>query len=370
MPVSVRIINIYIVKHLIIYLALAIGIATFVMMAGSFAQVFEMISQDVPVAPLLQFVLYKTPQLLSYTIPMGLLIATMLLFNRLSAENEITALRASGISLLQIVTGPILLAMALSGICFYLQFTLSPDLSHKARTFIRQQSVRHPLALLKAGTFNELFEGCIVYVERKEDNQIFDVHIYVLNPQTGELERDIMASRGEVEVNEERKEMQLTLYNCTIVSLDPSQAESPANVHRLISEDCSYTLEYNASLLNKPLLRKFSHMNIAQLFAHIQLAGEMGQPITPYTTEMHLRAALALAPFSLLIAAIPFGLQISRRETSAGLVGAIALAIGYFGAMMICEGFSDTPEARPALLAWVPNITCQIVGIWALFRKR
>jgi len=360
----------YLLSNLLAYLGAAIALGTFVLLAGSLARVFDLLFRNVSLLPVLQFLLYKLPQLLAYTIPMGTLVAALLVFNRLSADREIIALRASGLSLLQITALPLLLSLVLSAICLALQVKLAPDMNKAARWFLREQGVQNPAALLQPGVFNELFDGYIIYLDRREGDTVQDVHIYVLEPATGQLRQDITAEQGKLTVDKVNRRLELALRNATVITLDPQNDSEARKVQRFLAEDITFPFEYGRALGNRPLVRVENDMNLGQLLAHVQLCAENGTSPTLYLLELNLRGALALAPFSFMLIAIPLGLQLNRRETSAGLVVGILVAIGYFGWMISLSTFGNRPQLQPHLLAWVPNLICQGAGLWGLWHKR
>lgn len=82
---------------------MAIAILTFGMTGAQLMKVFEHLSKGIPVSAVLEFLLYTLPQAFSFTVPWASLVAIMLVFGRMSADNEITAMRACGVSILQIV---------------------------------------------------------------------------------------------------------------------------------------------------------------------------------------------------------------------------------------------------------------------------
>ena len=84
-----KIINRYICWNLLTTLALAIVVLSFILVVGSFAKLSGLLAQGVSVIPLLQLVLLKLPQILGYTIPFGLLLSTILLFNRMSVDDAL-----------------------------------------------------------------------------------------------------------------------------------------------------------------------------------------------------------------------------------------------------------------------------------------
>ena len=109
------------------YLALAVVVGTFVMLVGQLAKVFDLLSKGVPLPVLLGLVAHRIPQVLGFTLPLSLFFATVIYFNTLSAEHELSALRSAGISLFQIAAPVMLLAVLISGLCTYLQFQVIPE---------------------------------------------------------------------------------------------------------------------------------------------------------------------------------------------------------------------------------------------------
>ena len=76
--------------------------------------------------------------------------------------------------------------------------------------------------------------------------------------------------------------------------------------------------------------------------------------------------AFSVLAFALL--AVPLGIKVSRKETSANLGVALALAMGYYFATVVAGWFDNRPELRPDLLMWLPNLAFQALGVWLLRR--
>ena len=103
--------NRYVTRDFLVVFCMAIGILTFAMLGARLGEVLDMLSRGIPVENFFKFILYTLPQVLIYTIPWSVLVGIMVVFGRLSADSEITAMRACGVSLLQIVS-PLLLFAA------------------------------------------------------------------------------------------------------------------------------------------------------------------------------------------------------------------------------------------------------------------
>ncbi len=366
-----RLINAYIFKNLLVTLLLTVGISSFMMVMGNLTKVFDFLSRGVKLEPLLMFLVYKFPQVLSYTIPLGILIATILVFTRMSADGEITALLAGGISFMQITAPVVMLSIALCVLCGWLQFNVAPDFNHRARWLVREVGVQNPLAILEPGHFREIIDGHWVSVDSRDGDQVRNIRIYIFDDD-GSFQRNVRAERGTVVLREREKLLELQLDRCTIVWFDAGTGESivTQKVTRTSGEKFTFPLDYGKEFNRKQLTPRVKHFNFSELMANIALYGERGIDPTELRVELHQRAALALAPFSFILLGVPLGIRLHRRETSPGLLVAVLVIGVYYALMTMFESFQDHPEYYPHLLMWLPNIVAQLAGLWTLWRRR
>ena len=118
---KMKTLNLYVLKSFLVTFGMAIGVLTFVMMGARLVKIFEYISQGIPVVNFLLFMLYIMPIVLTFTVPWAVLVAVMLVFGRLSADTEITAMRACGVSILQVVSPILIITFFMTLLCLYLQ---------------------------------------------------------------------------------------------------------------------------------------------------------------------------------------------------------------------------------------------------------
>jgi len=361
-----RTLNWYITKSLLLTTAIAVGVLTFVMLSANLVRSFELLARGVSPGTLAQLSLYLIPVTLKFTVPLGVLCSSVLVFSRLSADNEIMAMRASGISLWQIISPALLLSVVLCVICFYLQMDVAPRCLHRAVELKRSEGVRNPVALLEPGRFIEL-PGCVVYVGAREGGVLTDIHIYNLGPH-GHVMQDIVAQSGRIQVDETARSMSLVLKKATIISADPAAPGDPSRVHRLAGQDCELPLEYGASLDHRPLVRKTKYMDSGRLFSCIHIFTRHEQNTTPLYVELHARMSMALSPLAFLLIGIPFGIRTRRSETSIGLTVSLVLALFFYVFLVLAESLENQTGQHPELLVWLPNIIYQVGGLWALGR--
>jgi lipopolysaccharide export system permease protein len=80
------------------------------------------------------------------------------------------------------------------------------------------------------------------------------------------------------------------------------------------------------------------------------------------------RFAMAFSVFSLAVFAMPLGIRVSRTETYANIALALAVAMGYYFALIIIGWTERSPHWHPHLLVWLPNLLAQAGGFWLLHR--
>ena len=115
-----RILNRYIVlDYLIIFLG-ALGLITFVMTVGALVNAVDLMSRGISPLLIAKFFFQNVPYILSFSMPISTLFAALLLFGRLSMDNEISAMKACGISLWRLVAPLVVLSILFSGICMYI----------------------------------------------------------------------------------------------------------------------------------------------------------------------------------------------------------------------------------------------------------
>src|SRR6266403_99948 len=125
-------------RELVVNVLFAIFVLSLVLIVGNiFRKLLPLlVNHDVPVEYLISFIAYVLPFSLIFTIPWGLLTAFLLVFGRLSADNELTALRANGISISRVCVPLAAVALLCGGICLWLNVQVAPAAQEKLRSTI------------------------------------------------------------------------------------------------------------------------------------------------------------------------------------------------------------------------------------------
>ena len=340
--------NRYVTRDFLIVFCMAIGILTFAMLGARLGAVMEMLARGIPVENFFKFILYTLPMVLIYTIPWSILVATMVVFGRLSADSEITAMRACGVSLLQIVAPLLLFAIIMTGICMYLQLWAGPPMYRKARTLLKDTATTQPMTLFEPGQQIE-FEGAVVYIDDK------------LN-----LTQDIFAESARLSVSEESMLMNIKLFKCIIGSYGSDKSKQT-----IFNDELEFSFDYGKAINESRVSVRSKFLPADQLLARTRIMRKRGvkdEEICELEVELNQRIALALSPIAFLLLGLPLAIRTSRRETSVGLFLSVILGGVFFLSIVVLESLTIFPKIYPQYLIWLPNLVFQTLGAVMLYR--
>ena len=144
-----KLIDRFVGRELIVNVLFAIAMLSLVLVVGNiFRKLLPLlVNHDVPLEFLLTFIAYVLPFSLIFTIPWGLLTAILLVFGRLSADNELIALRSNGVSVTRVCVPLALLAVVCTAICLWLNVDVAPAAQEKLRSSIFDLATQNPIAL-------------------------------------------------------------------------------------------------------------------------------------------------------------------------------------------------------------------------------
>src|SRR5437660_7152738 len=198
-----KIIDRYIGRQLSVSLLFAILVLSFVLVIGNiFRKLLPLlVNHDLPVEYLVGFVAYVLPFSLIFTIPWGLLTAVLLVFGRLSADNELIALRSNGISIGRICIPLVVIALLCTAASVWLNVQIAPAAQEQMRSTVFNLATHDPMALFGSDQVIDQFPGRKIYVGKKAGNQLENILVFETNEQsmpmkvtharTGLLETDL-----------------------------------------------------------------------------------------------------------------------------------------------------------------------------------
>src|SRR5438067_6541437 len=226
-----KLVDKFVSRELLVNVLFAIAILSLVLVVGNiFRKLLPLlVNHDVPVEYLLAFILYVLPFSLIFTIPWGLLTAILLVFGRLSADNELIALRANGVSVPRVAVSLGVISGVCCAICLWLTVYISPATQQKMRSTIFDLATRDPMALFGSDQVIDQFPGRKIYVGKKEGNKLEDILVFEMNP-AGIPMRVTHARTGMLESDLPNKRLLMHLYNARYTQRDEN---APFDLRRI-----------------------------------------------------------------------------------------------------------------------------------------
>lgn len=346
-----------------------LGVVTFVMSIGIFFKITELAARGVQPGALLMILLYGMPQALSFSIPVSVLMSGLLVFGRLSADGEITAMRASGVSMAQIARQPLGMAFLASLICLGLNSYVQPKSYMARRQAIAKLDVMTPVEMLEEGRFIDDFAGMTIYVERRRGSEVRNVRIY--DEREKGVRREIRAKSGRFIASVRKKGyIRMELDD---VRIDPFSADTPGPAF------CDHwVILIDATSRQKTYRPKEGDLTMVELWRAIQdpsrfaphLKGEdLAQQASRCRVEFHRRFVMALACTGFMLLAIPLGVRTHRKESSFGVGLSLILVFLFYLFVALAESLGRRPEWRPELILWIPIAGAGVLGVWLLRRR-
>ncbi|RNC67912.1 MAG: LPS export ABC transporter permease LptF [Desulfuromonadales bacterium] len=345
-----RIIHWYIFKETAVPFVLGMAVFTFVLLMGRLLKLAEMVfAKGVPLFDVLRLVFYMLPSFFLVAIPMAFLLAILLAFGRLSADSEITAMKASGLGIGSLMP-PVLAFAALAYLAttFVTVYAL-PKGNLSFKKFLYDVIETRAATSIKEKVFNDDFPGLVVYVDD------YDLTTHKISGILIQDERDpddpstIFASSGMLVSSPEDKTVRLHLENGSI------HRGVESGGYRLI-EFRNYDL--NVILQQRDLKEKLNEqdMTIGELMEHHRNPQGEAKFNRDVTIELHRRFSMPFACFVFAIIGVPLGIQNLRSGRAGGFSAGIVLLLLYYMLMSAGKTFAEKELVPVAVAVWMPNV--------------
>ena len=365
-------------------LVLTVAVFTFLLLLGNVLKeiLALLIAGHAQFSIVAEAIVLLIPFVWVIALPLGLLTSTLLVFRRFSGDQELTAARASGISLISLIT-PILLVSLL---CCALSGWFSMDLGPRSRVEylgLKSELLENVAKFqLPEGRFIKISTNYTFYAEKNSGGKLDNVLVTSFDRNTYTY---VEAPRGNVVFDPAKQQLTLNLFDARMV-VSPTNGEN--NI--MSFTECSVPVNLGSIRNQSSQSSKPSDMTFIELQDKLsELQQEVPRTVSTNATRadlevvrrlpevlieqvrvvMQRQLAFAFAPFGFALLGIPLGIRVQRRETNTGVAAALVLVIVvFYGFITLANQLSSRPECYPHLIVWVPDFLFQVVGAVLLWR--
>ncbi|HTB80058.1 MAG TPA: LptF/LptG family permease [Opitutaceae bacterium] len=370
----------YIFKSVLFTCAAAVGMLSFVFILVSALRdmLGYVLAGQIAWSMVAKLLLLLLPATMPFVLAPGILTGVLLTLGRLSADSEITAMRAAGLSLPRIARPIFILAALGVAAGLYVNYEAMPHGRVRYEQELADALRTNALGLIVPRTFVRNFPNTVIYVDSKQGDLLQDIWLWKFDSQK-RTTLFVRAPSGNVSYDEEKNTLEVRLLQ--------AQGESRNEAH---PEDFSKMVDGSFGVLplsfplDKVFNRDHAFRRKAQWLTFNELRAEHARlaalQVPPAEARDHARdlmkvqmvlsdkANTALAVLSFALLGVPLGIKVSRRETSANLGVAVLLVLGYYFLTVMIGWIDRHPEYRPDLLLWAPNLIFLTLGTWLFWR--
>ncbi len=361
----VRILDRYIWKELLTPFFLGLFIFTFLLLIDRIFDLTDLIiNKGVPVHLVLLLLVYISPAILVLTIPIGFLLAILIAFGRLSADMEVVALKACGISPLRLLRPVVVFGLGVAALTAYLMMDSVPKTNYAFKSLVFDIVRTQATVGLKERVFNDTFGSFVIYVDEIAPDQIALRNVFVSDERKPEEQRFITAHEGRLLSDEVTRRVTLRLLDGAIHETNPKSLQKYREVR---------FKEYDITLvLENPLVRQGDapkgdrEMSLGELRnMSRQMALHKGNP-NPYLVEIHKKFAIPAACLVFSVLGVPMGIRAHRGGRWGAFVALLPIVLFYYVALTSGETLGDSRRIPPWLGMWAPNIVVGAVAVYLL----
>jgi len=359
----------YVMREYLTNLALVLfSFSTLFLIFTFFELIGDIIRNRTPLVTVSDYLLNLIPYILYNVTPLCALVAVLITFGALSKSSELTAMKATGISLYRVVA-PVLILTALIAVAlfafddFYLpaanrrqEALRSVIKARPAQTFLRPDRKWISGQTNKAGDPARIF----YYQFFDADRNVFaNLSVFEFEPTSFTLQRRIFATSARWDPNVSRwifdNGWRRTFSGETVASYEPFTVATFPEIH----EQPTYFKKED---------RPSQEMSYGELSNYITDLKQSGFDTKRLLVQLNRKLAYPLITLVMAILAIPFALSMGKRGSLAGIATAIGLAITYWAVAALFEAMGNVNTLPAALAAWSPDLLFGMAGAYLLLR--
>lgn len=367
----IKILHRYILKEFIGAFVFGLIIFSTILLLDQIFQLVDLfLSKGVSLGLIAQLFILIIPNILSLTIPMAILFGALLSYGRFAEDNEITVMKATGITYKTLSMPIIVFVVVISLGLVYFNHYLSPSTHKYFRTLYKKILTEAPLAKFNAKTITEIGPYKIYAHEVDSKNNILTgVNIYKFEKlenkskdrQTDHIPWRIAASYGTIGVD--RNIVVLTLYDGYWQRTDPNELGCMIHMN---FKNYKFTIPIDSNInLSDMSLRELTSLQIRKKIKEFPM-NNLEKNV--YTNEYWLRWTVALAPIVFVLIAIPVGIMAGKGGKAIGFGMSLGVIFIYYLILVISMNVGEKGYIPSCYIMWLPNFILAMVGT-ILFRK-
>lgn len=375
----VRILDRFVLRETATSAFIATGGCVFVMVAGNAVRQIagEFAAGRVSAGEAIELVALLIPGVIPYALPLGMLAGILVAFGRMGAQQELTAMKSGGISLLRIAAPTLILSGALALTCCWINLEVAPRANSTYRALLVGVASDSPASVIIPGEFCRNFPGVVLRASGREGDVLTDLWVWQLD-ETGRLTQSTQVATAKITrvpgTEGEPDSIRIEAKGAHIERLPvgENQHAKPSTFISMANADFKFPVARTESAGK----RKLRWLTTSELLEAMETGWQLPENAKPEEVAIakleplkqinaHLASALSVLTLSAL--AIPLAVRVGRQETFINAAVALGVALSFY-VLSAMAAWAKSPSAHPEILVWLPNLCVAILAA-ILFRR-
>jgi lipopolysaccharide export system permease protein len=352
----------YILKELSYILLLSLAILTFILVMNRLGKLTDLvINKGVEFSDIMLLVVYSSPPFLTFTLPMAFLLSTIVTLGRLSTENEILALKASGVNLRCLFVPIASVGILITAVALFNTNFLLPTSANLFRDTLLNVLKKGIALDDKEGIFNDTIPGIVIYIDKVDPQSKKLSGILVSDDRDKDEKQTISASNGFIHLDPVTLDLSFILSSGSL-----HKWEKKNDVYRTVSfRDYTFTINLERMLPPSAGVRKRPfEMDRAELRKAMNFADRDGK--YDLQIEIFKKITIPLSSLAFVILAVPLGIRRKVEGRFSGIMYSLVLFVFYYMLMALTENLGRSLRIPPIFIASIPNTTIALLGLYLL----
>lgn len=318
-----------------------------------------MVTKEVPLVSVAKFFMYTVPVVMTTSMPMAMLLAALMAVGRVTADSELTAMKAGGISLHRVLAPVAIIGVLASSFVFWLNEYVVPE-ANKRRNFVYLNDIvrKKPLPKVAENIFFEGGKEFKMFVRRYEPkaNLVHDVTVFHFQsnafPRITEAKTAILS------------ETFWTFQDGVMFTSRPTGQPE----HFIQFGTWRYPLDTSIFEPISNTAPRPADMPLPNLYNYIKEQEAKGLPVLGLWMDFWWKTSFPCASLFLMLLGAPLAGGSGRQGAGLGVGLSILLMFGYYMLLALCKGFGEAGTIPTVVAAWLPNMIVLCIAVWLMRR--
>jgi len=358
-----QILDDYILRDFLMYLLLVLASFAILVLVFTFFELLgDIIRNKVPLVTVGAYLLRVIPSNAYLLTPLAVLIAVLVTFGLLEKANEVTAMKATGISVYRVVMPVLIISAVIAAGLFLVDQFYLPD-NNRQEEALRNQIKGKPAQTFFRPDRMWIFgkNNTIYYYELFDaDRDIFgNISIFEFDPSTFSVTRRIFAEHAHWDSG----------LNRFVFSQGWSRSFNGSAIEDFHTFDVSTFAELTENpVYFKKEVKQSSEMNYSELSHYIDDLQQGGFEVVRLKVQLYKKFSFPVITLIMAVLAVPFSLRAAHRGPLTGVAMALGIGIIYFVVSGLFEAMGNISQLPPALAAWSPDLVFALVGGYLILK--